>query len=57
MLLVDSTVWIDYFNGAKTPETDFLDRILGEEIILVGCLIPNLRSHAPEITSSCAGRA
>jgi hypothetical protein len=39
MLLVDSTVWIDYFNGRRTAHTDYLDRILTSEIILVGDLI------------------
>jgi predicted nucleic acid-binding protein len=36
VILVDSTVWIDYFNGVTTPETDFLDDILGDQLILVG---------------------
>ena len=39
MILVDSSVWIDYFTGAATSQTDFLDRILGEEPILVGDLV------------------
>ena len=39
MILVDSTVWIAYFNGQITHETDFLDRILAEQLILVGDLI------------------
>ena len=39
MLLVDSTVWIDYFNGGATPHTDYLDRILSEQVVLVGDLI------------------
>ena len=39
MLLVDSTVWIDYFNGQITPQTDYLDRILPLQSILVGDLI------------------
>ncbi|MCA9871870.1 MAG: PIN domain nuclease [Anaerolineae bacterium] len=39
MLLVDSSVWIDYFVGRMTPETDYLDAILPLEIILVGDLI------------------
>jgi hypothetical protein len=39
MILVDSTVWIDYFNGAITPQTDLLDRLLPAELILVGDLI------------------
>ncbi len=25
MTLVDTTVWVDYLNGVKTPETDWLD--------------------------------
>ena len=39
MLLVDSTVWIDYFNGQANPHTDYLDRELNEQMILVGDLI------------------
>lgn len=39
MLLVDSTVWIDYFNGIENPQTDFLDRTLDQVPILVGDLI------------------
>ena len=39
MLVVDTTVWIDYFNGRITPETDFLDRAISGELILVGDLI------------------
>jgi hypothetical protein len=39
MLVVDTTVWVDYFNGTINPETDYLDRALPEELILVGDLI------------------
>ena len=39
MILVDSSVWIDYFNGTRTPETDRLDGLLGREPIAVGDLI------------------
>jgi predicted nucleic acid-binding protein len=39
MLVVDTTVWIDYFNGKVTPGTDYLDRAFTEELILVGDLI------------------
>jgi hypothetical protein len=39
MLLVDSTVWIDYFKGVRSPMTDYLDEILGEQIVLVGDII------------------
>ena len=39
MIVVDSTVWIDYFNGLVTPETDYLDEILSEQPILVGDIV------------------
>lgn len=39
MILVDSSVWIDYFNGVKTPEADLLDSMLGKELIVMGDLI------------------
>lgn len=38
-ILVDSTVWIDYFNGTPAPQTDALDRALGRAPIVVGDLI------------------
>ena len=25
MVIIDSTVWVDYFNGLHDPETDWLD--------------------------------
>jgi predicted nucleic acid-binding protein len=31
MVLVDTTVWVDYFNGVDTPEVDWLDRHLTRE--------------------------
>ncbi len=31
MVIVDSTVWVDYFNGQQTPETDWLDTRLDQE--------------------------
>jgi hypothetical protein len=39
MLVVDTTVWADYFNGQNNPQTDFLDNALSSEIVLVGDLI------------------
>ena len=39
MILVDSSVWIDYFNGKINPQTDWLDSALGKEVIIVGDLI------------------
>jgi predicted nucleic acid-binding protein len=39
MLVVDSTIWIDYFNGVQSPQTDYLNGILETIPILVGDLI------------------
>lgn len=39
MILVDSSVWIDYFRGAKTPQTDHLDALLGVEPVATGDLV------------------
>ena len=39
MILVDSSVWIDYFRGTITPQTDKLDSLLTSEPLAVGDLI------------------
>lgn len=39
MILVDSSVWIDYFRGKVTPQADQLDHLLGLEPIAIGDLI------------------
>lgn len=39
MILVDSSVWIDYFRGTPTPEAETLDSLLGTEPIATGDLI------------------
>src|SRR5262245_52895660 len=39
MILVDSSVWVDYFNGQATRETDFLDALVGREPVSIGDLI------------------
>ncbi len=39
MILVDSSVWIDYFNGQVTPETNKLDTLLGVKPLGIGDLI------------------
>jgi predicted nucleic acid-binding protein len=39
VILVDSSVWIDYFRGVATPQTDRLDALLGAEPLLTGDLI------------------
>jgi predicted nucleic acid-binding protein len=37
LILVDSSVWIDYCNGARTPQTEVLD--VGQELLVIGDLI------------------
>lgn len=39
MWFVDSSAWIDDFNGKKTPQTDKLNDALGTQIIAVGDII------------------
>ena len=39
MILVDSSVWIDYFRGRQSPETNLLDELLEREPVLTGDLI------------------
>ena len=39
MILVDSSVWIDYFQGVITPQTEKLDQLLGHEALAIGDLI------------------
>jgi hypothetical protein len=39
MILVDSSVWIDYFNGRDTPQTDKLDELLEVELLGIGDII------------------
>lgn len=39
MIVVDTSVWVDYFNGQATRQTDRLDRLLGIEPVGIGDLI------------------
>jgi predicted nucleic acid-binding protein len=39
LILVDSSVWIDYFKGAATPQTEKLDQMLGREPLAIGELM------------------
>lgn len=39
MILVDSSVWIDYFNGVSSKQTDYLNNALGQQEIIVGDII------------------
>ncbi|MHB2040150.1 MAG: type II toxin-antitoxin system VapC family toxin [Acidiferrobacteraceae bacterium] len=39
MIVVDTSVWIDYFNGVASPHTDLLDRLLSHERLVIGDII------------------
>ncbi len=39
MFLVDSTIWIEYFNGVRSPHADYLDARLSKDLVLVGNLM------------------
>lgn len=39
MILVDSSVWVDYLRGSPTPQANLLDSLLGVEPLAVGDLI------------------
>jgi predicted nucleic acid-binding protein len=39
LILVDSSVWIDYFNGTITAQTEMLDGLLGRQPLAIGDLI------------------
>ena len=39
MIVVDSSVWIDYFRGVRTPQSDKLDVLLGSQPLAVGDLM------------------
>jgi hypothetical protein len=39
VIVVDSSVWIDFFNGVSTPEVERLDRLLGVTPLAIGDLI------------------
>jgi predicted nucleic acid-binding protein len=39
VIVVDSSVWIDFFNGVSSPEVDRLDALLGVTRLAIGDLI------------------
>lgn len=39
MILVDTSIWIDFFNGKITTETNLLDNALAEGNVIIGDLI------------------
>ncbi len=36
---MDSSVWIDYFRGSSTAQTEKLDKLLGHQLLAIGDLI------------------
>lgn len=50
MVLVDTTVWVDYFNGVGTPHTDWLEREidrqrLGLTDLILGEVLQGIRDE------------
>ena len=39
MILVDTSVWTDYFNGVTNPQTDLLDASIVQGSVAIGDLI------------------
>ncbi len=39
MIMVDTSVWIDYFNGVENPQTDLLDASIVQGSVAIGDLI------------------
>ena len=39
MIFVDSSVWVDYFNGTPSAETDYLEILLGKEPVGLGDVV------------------
>jgi predicted nucleic acid-binding protein len=58
VIVVDTSVWVDYFNGAPTPQAGLLDELLGERVLAVGDLIlaELLQGFATELDASRALR-
>lgn len=39
MIIVDSSIWISYFNGVQSSHTNLLDNLLGQDLVGIGDLI------------------
>ena len=39
MIVVASSVWVDYFNGTATEQTELLHALLGRELVVIGDLV------------------
>lgn len=44
MILVDTSVWIDYFNGIENPHTELLDCSIIEGSVAIGDLMTKFAS-------------
>ncbi len=51
MILVDSSVWIDYFNGQATPQVDLLDQLLAIGDLILVEVLQGFRHDADYITA------
>jgi predicted nucleic acid-binding protein len=49
LILVDSSVWIDFFRGKASAETNLLDALLGVQTIAIGDLM------LVEVLQGCVG--
>jgi len=47
VILVDSSLWIDYFRGTMSPQASKLNLLLGAELIGIGDLILTKVLQAP----------
>jgi predicted nucleic acid-binding protein len=61
LIVVDSSVWIDYFNGRATPQIEKLKTLLGETELLIGDIIlcevlrgARSEAHARELVKGLA---
>lgn len=45
-VLVDTSLWLDYFTGAATPEADHLHALIGRSPVLVADVVLNEVLHA-----------
>jgi predicted nucleic acid-binding protein len=50
LILVDSSVWIDYFKGKNSGHTERLDSLLGRELLVIGdlMLVELLQGFTPD---------
>lgn len=39
MIVVDTSVWVDYFNGVPTAQAGLLDELLDQRVLAIGDLI------------------